>query len=80
MLRYQIIHWIASDSIPNIAILYRDWKSNLIVLIFQGKKQGSYRYPLGTTAVLKQRVIPLEVESVAIHQVQAMEVEPTSSR
>ncbi|XP_063358497.1 proteasome subunit beta type-7 [Cydia splendana] len=46
----------------------------------KGKKQGSYRYAPGTTAVLRQKVIPLEVESVTIHQVQPMEVEPSGSR
>ncbi|CAG9098401.1 Proteasome subunit beta type-7 [Plutella xylostella] len=46
----------------------------------KGKKQGNYRYPIGTTAVLRQRVIPLEVESVTVTPTQPMEVEPSSSR
>lgn len=49
------------------------------MIFFQGKKQGSYRYTPGTTAVLKQRVIPLVVESVAVHTVQPMDVETSHS-
>lgn len=32
----------------------------------KGKRQGSYRYPKGTTAVLKTQVIPLEVEELSV--------------
>lgn len=52
----------------------------IMLLSFQGKKQGSYRYALGTTAVLKQRVIPLEITSVSVSSPQPMEVEPSHSR
>ncbi|KOB70247.1 Proteasome subunit beta type [Operophtera brumata] len=49
----------------------------------KGKKQGSYRYAPGTTAVLRQKVIPLEVESVSVRTTsgsQPMDVEPSHSR
>lgn len=57
-----------------------DYYSKYKNIKLQGKKQGSYRYPIGTTAVLKQHVIPLEVESVSVHPVQPMDVEPSHSR
>ncbi|KAI5632590.1 proteasome subunit domain-containing protein [Phthorimaea operculella] len=46
---------------------------------FKGEKQGSYKYPLGTTAVLRARVIPLQVEATLVRPV-TRDTTPTTSR
>ncbi|KAJ2953783.1 hypothetical protein O0L34_g1410 [Tuta absoluta] len=46
-----------------------EYLRNYEVKNFKGEKQGSYKYPLGTTAVLRQRVIPLEVEATLVRPV-----------
>lgn len=92
----QVPNSLQNSSIPaNYRVMIRNWRfhsisqwfklsRNLKVKCFgwQGKKQGSYRYAPGTTAVLRQRVIPLVVEAESVRPVlaQPMEVEPSGSR
>jgi 20S proteasome subunit beta 2 len=44
----------------------------------KGKRQGSYHYKRGTTAVLSSRTMPVDIEEVSVHTVEPVESMDTS--
>merc|ERR1711928_148836 len=39
----------------------------------KGERQGSYRYPKGTTSVVSTKVVPIEVESTEVRPIEVMD-------
>jgi len=67
---------LMSGSHVDLCVITRD-KAEVIrpfdVANVKGERQGSYRYPKGTSTVVSTKVVPIEVESTEVHPIEVMD-------